>query len=97
MENEDKHLEKEPDIEYGRYTYADYLTWKMEEMVELIKGKVFKREAAAPRMSHQKVSVKLTTAFHGFLKGKRCQVFHAPFDVRLPVRSKRNQDIDTVV
>lgn len=97
MENEDKHLVKEPDIEYGRYTYADYLTWETEEMVELIKGKVFKRDAAAPRMSHQKVSVNLTSAFHGFLKGKRCQVFHAPFDVRLPVKSKRNQDIDTVV
>lgn len=52
MENEDKSLVKKPDIEYGRYTYADYLTWEMDEMVELIKGKVFKREAAAPRMSH---------------------------------------------
>lgn len=97
MEKEDKHVVKEPDIEYGRYTYADYLTWDMDVMVELIKGKVFKRDAAAPRMSHQKVSVILTTAFHGFLKGRRCQVFHAPFDVRLPVKSKKNQDIDTVV
>lgn len=39
----------------------------------------------------------MTTIFHGFLKGKTCQVFHAPFDVRLPVTSKKNQDIDTVV
>ncbi|SEF88733.1 hypothetical protein SAMN03080598_01765 [Algoriphagus boritolerans DSM 17298 = JCM 18970] len=39
MENEGKHLVKEPDIEYRRYTYADYLTWEMEETVELIKGK----------------------------------------------------------
>lgn len=31
------------------------------------------------------------------MKGKLCQVFHAPFDVRLPVKSKKNQDIDTVV
>lgn len=87
----------EPDIEYGRYSYADYLTWQMDEMVELIKGKVFKRDAAAPRMSHQKVSVRLTSIFFNFLQGKSCQVFHAPFDVRLPVKSKRNQDIDTVV
>lgn len=97
MENEDKHLVKEPDIEYGRYTYADYLTWEMDEIVELIKGKVFKREAAAPRMSHQKISMRLSVEFFNFLKGKTCQVFHAPFDVRLPVKSKRNQDIDTVV
>ncbi|MBA4302004.1 MAG: hypothetical protein C0433_18160 [Cyclobacterium sp.] len=97
MEDEKLPTVKEPDIEYGSYTYADYLTWKMDVMVELIKGKVFKRDAAAPRMSHQKISVSLTTIFHGFLKGKPCQVFHAPFDVRLPVKSKRNQDIDTVV
>lgn len=97
MENEDKYLVKEPDIEYGRYSYADYLTWEMDEMVELIKGKVFKREAAAPSMSHQKVSIRLAAEFFNFLKGKTCQVFHAPFDVRLPVKSKRNQDIDTVV
>jgi Uma2 family endonuclease len=97
MEDEEKHIVKEPDIEYGSYTYADYLTWEMEEMVELIKGKVFKRDVAAPRMSHQKVSIHLSTEFFNFLKGKTCQVFHAPFDVRLPVKSKRNQDIDTVV
>lgn len=97
MENEDKNLVKEPDIEYGRYTYADYLTWEMDEIVELIKGKVFKRDAAAPRMSHQKVSGNLVAEFVNFLRGKTCQVFHAPFDVRLPVKSKRNQDIDTVV
>ncbi len=24
------------------YTYAEYLTWQFEEMVELIKGKIFK-------------------------------------------------------
>ncbi len=97
MEKEDKHLVKEPDIEYGRYTYADYLTWQMDEMVELIRGKVYKWAAAAPGMSHQKVSTRLTAEFFNFLKGKTCQVFHAPFDVRLPVKSKKNQDIDTVL
>lgn len=97
MKSEKQHTVKEPDIEYGRYTYADYLTWEMDEMVELIKGKVFKRDAAAPRMSHQRVSVRLTSAFFNFLNGKSCQVFHAPFDVRLPLNSKKNQDIDTVV
>ncbi len=93
----DKHVVKEPDIEYGRYTYADYLTWEMDEMVELIRGKIFKRAAAAPGMNHQRVSVRLTSSFFNFLKGKTCQVFHAPYDVRLPIKSKKNQDIDTVV
>ena len=97
MEKEDKDLVKEPDIEYGRYTYADYLTWEMDEMVELIKGKVFKWAAAAPSTSHQKVSLRLGSAFLMSLKNGPCQAFQAPYDVRLPVKSKRNQDIDTVV
>ncbi len=66
MDSEKQHTVKEPDIEYGRYSYADYLTWQMDEMVELIKGKVFKRDAAAPGMSHQRVSVRLTSAFSIF-------------------------------
>jgi Uma2 family endonuclease len=97
MEKEKLSTVNEPDIEYGRYSYADYLTWQMDEMVELIKGKVFKRDAAAPSLSHQKVSIRLSAIFYNFLQGKSCQVFHAPFDVRLPVKSKKNQDIDTVV
>lgn len=97
MESGEKHTLKEPDIEYGRYSYADYLTWEMEEMVELIKGKVYKWAAAGPGMSHQNVSLRLASAILIFLKGKSCKVFQAPFDVRLPVRSNKNQDIDTVL
>jgi Uma2 family endonuclease len=80
----------------GRYTYADYLTWQMEEMVELIKGKIFK-QAAAPRVNHQRISGIVFTSIFNFLKGKKCEVFAAPFDVRLPVKSKKHEDIDTVV
>lgn len=80
----------------GRYTYADYLTWELDQMVELIKGKVF-RFAAAPRTNHQRVSLKIATALFTFLQDKPCEVFAAPFDVRLPGRSLKNEDIDTVV
>lgn len=66
MKSEKQHTVKEPDIEYGPYIYADYLTWEMEEMVELIKGKVFKRDAATPKMVHQKISVRLTSLFSIF-------------------------------
>ena len=89
----------EPSADYltgGHYTYADYLTWQMEEMVELIKGKIF-RQAAAPRVNHQRIARNLITAFSIFLKEKKCEAFIAPFDVRLPVKSKKNEDIDTVV
>jgi hypothetical protein len=52
---------KEPDITYGNYTYADYLSWDMEEMVELIKGRVFKKAAAAPKRIHQWLAGNLHT------------------------------------
>jgi len=87
---------EEPFSEYGRYTYADYLTWQLDEMVELIRGKVF-RQAAAPRVVHQRVAGKVFVELSNFLRGKKCEVFIAPFDVRLPLKSKKNEDIDTVV
>ena len=87
----------EPVSEYGTYSYADYLTWQMEEVVELIKGKVFKKAAAAPRRIHQKVSVELTLRLAGFLKGKKCEVYIAPFDVRFPTSSKEDKKIYNVV
>lgn len=87
---------KEPNFAYGSYTYADYLTWQLDEMVELIRGKVF-RQAAAPRRIHEELSVALVTRIHGFLKGGTCRVYTAPFDVRLPISSKDPTEIDTVV
>ena len=33
---------EEPDGAFSGYTHAAYLTWNFEEIVELIKGKVFK-------------------------------------------------------
>jgi Uma2 family endonuclease len=92
-----KSLVNEPDLSYGRYTYADYLSWDIEEMVELIKGKVFKRAAAAPSRIHQRVTGNLLTELNMFLKGKTCQAYSAPLDVRLPVKSKKDDKIYTVV
>ncbi|WP_317165092.1 hypothetical protein [Cyclobacterium salsum] len=31
----------EPDLECTQHSYADYLTWQVEEVVELISGKIF--------------------------------------------------------
>ncbi len=81
----------------GRYSYADYLGWQMDEMVELIKGKVFRSAAAAPRRIHQEISGKIFNKLFNFLEHHSCKLYQAPFDVRLPVKSKKNEDIDTVV
>lgn len=88
---------EEPFTEYGTYTYADYLSWDIEEMVELIKGKVFRAAAAAPRRVHQEIFGRVLTKLNIFLEGQKCKAYGAPFDVRLPVKSKKHTDIDTVV
>ncbi|WP_154856723.1 Uma2 family endonuclease [Cyclobacterium xiamenense] len=87
---------KEPIAGYGHHSYADYLSWQLDEMVELIRGKVF-RQAAAPRLIHQRISGKIFNPICNFLQGKSCEVFSAPFDVRLPVSSRDPDKIDTVV
>lgn len=81
-----------------RYTYADYLTWQFDEMVELIKGKVY-RMTPAPSLKHQRTSGNLYGLIWTFLKDKQCECFSAPFDVRLPLPPAHQKDnkIDTVV
>lgn len=43
----------------GSYGYADYLTWKIKERIELIKGKIMEI-SPAPTRFHQRISMKLT-------------------------------------
>jgi len=79
------------------YTYADYLSWKFTEYVELIRGKVM-RKMSAPVTAHQQCSMNFSGELYTHLKGKTCRVFAAPFDVRL-TRSTGNGDaqVRTVV
>ena len=86
---------KEPDPS-GTYTYADYLTWEWEQMAELIHGKIFKM-SPAPSSAHQRISGNLHGPLWNYFHGKKCQLFLAPFDVRLPGPSKKDKDIVTVV
>jgi Uma2 family endonuclease len=80
------------------YTYADYLNWRFEDVVELIRGKIFKM-SPAPGSNHQDVSRNLLLQIGAYLKGKGCKVYHAPFDVRLHLPSQEQDDetVDTVV
>lgn len=88
---------KEPDLS-GTYTYADYLTWDWDQLAELIHGKIFKM-SPAPGSRHQGISQNLSGQLWHYLRGKKCKVFAAPFEVRLPGPSKKkdNRDIITVV
>lgn len=83
----------------GTYSYADYLTWKFDERVELIKGKI-SLMCPAPNVQHQQLSVYLTGTLFIYFQNKPCQLFAAPFDVRLYDRRKsilQNKEIFTVV
>jgi Uma2 family endonuclease len=81
----------------AEYTYANYILWQLQERVELIKGRI--RQMAAPNMRHQRISGKIYREMSWFLKGQRCDVFSAPFDVRLPLptHQRKGDQVDTVV
>ena len=97
MDAEKNDRVEEPNATYGYYSYADYLTWPMDLVVELIQGRLFKKAAAAPNRIHQRVSLKLSVKLYQFLEGKTCQVYEAPFDVRFPIDSKEDHRIFDVV
>jgi Uma2 family endonuclease len=66
------------------YSIADYLSWQFEEMVELIKGTIYKM-SPAPRSGHQAVSTNLVGILFHYLRqnDKSCRLFSVPFDVYL--------------
>jgi Uma2 family endonuclease len=99
-----RYVVKEPPIEYGvmnpiRYTYADYLSWMDEKRREIIDGVVYDL-FGAPTRSHSEIS----GSFFGkvwnyvFRRKRKCKIYHAPFDVRIPkYRETADNEIYTVV
>ncbi|MBL7798619.1 MAG: Uma2 family endonuclease [Saprospiraceae bacterium] len=78
----------------GSYTYADYLLWQFTERVELLRGKI--RRMAAPSVKHQQISIRFSRLLANALWQTPCQVFAAPFDVRL-TRMRNDKEVKTVV
>ncbi|HTG55958.1 MAG TPA: Uma2 family endonuclease [Niabella sp.] len=79
-----------------KYTYADYLTWRFKEAVELIKGKLFIL-SPAPASWHQKIAANLVLKIGNHFDGQNCNMFFAPFDVRLMKNKSSDYEITTVV
>ncbi len=75
----------------GTYSYADYLLWKLKERVELIKGKVMEM-SPAPNRYHQKVSGNLYGKLFNCFDDHVCDLYSAPFDVRLLDKKKSTTD-----
>ena len=80
------------------YTYADYLTWNFQERLEILKGRIFKM-SPAPSRKHQEISIELTGIFYNYFKKTPCNVYVAPFDVRLKnfKKSTSDKEITTVL
>lgn len=81
------------------YSYADYLLWRLDERVELIRGKLAKM-SPAPNRRHQEI---ITNLFGLFLNkmaiGAHCKIYTAPFDVRLVKNplGKLDNEVYTVI
>jgi len=78
-----------------KYTYADLAQWPEDERWELIEGIPY--AMTAPQRLHQKIVSELGRQIGNYLQGKTCEIYVAPFDVRLPYRDEADNDVETVV
>lgn len=82
--------------ENRRYTFADALAWEENERIEIIGGELVMM--APPARIHQKISGELFRQLANFLDGKACEVYAAPFAVRLFERDEDTpNEVDTLV
>ena len=83
-------------VESKKYSYEDYLNWPDEERWEIIEGIPYNMSPAPSRI-HQKISTELSRQFANFLVNKPCEVYAAPFDVRLCEKNDKDNEIYTIV
>ena len=82
--------------EKRRYTFADCLTWGENERIEIINGEAFMM--APLSRTHQKISGEIFRQIANYLAGKKCEVYAAPFAVRLFEQDGDSpEDVDTMV
>ncbi len=77
-------------------TYADYLKWEDGERWEIINGIPY-NITSAPNSSHQRLSVELSRQISNYLLYKTCDIYAAPFDVRLGSKKQADNVINNVV
>ncbi len=78
------------------YNYGDYEKWKDTERWEIIDGDVYAM-SPTPDTEHQTLLVNLCVAVGDFLKGHKCKLFVAPYDVLLPKGEEADKLVKTVV
>ncbi|MDQ0965000.1 Uma2 family endonuclease [Flavobacterium sp. W4I14] len=78
------------------YSYADYMRFEFEERLEIIKGYIFKMSPAPSRI-HQKISGRIFNPIYNVFNSHKCEVYAAPFDVRLARKNVDDKEVFTVV
>ena len=78
-----------------KYTFADYESWPEDERREIIAGIPY--AIAAPSRLHQKTVLKLGNQIDQYFDNKPCEIYSAPFNVRLPIENEANEFIETTV
>jgi Uma2 family endonuclease len=78
------------------YTYGDYCRWPDDERWELIDGLPFDM-CPAPTRQHQKLVLEIGRQLGNQLEDGPCEVYVAPFDVRLAEGEEPDEEIVNVV
>lgn len=75
------------------YNYKDYLSLRFEKPIEIINGEIFFM-APAPSRIHQKIITELSRKIGNYIEDNKgeCEVYVAPFDVRLKTLEDTNED-----
>ena len=77
-------------------TYSDYMNLPSDgRRYELINGSIYAMAGAGRR--HQRIVLALALQIGEKLRGKRCELFMAPFDVRVPRAGQAENDATSVV
>lgn len=87
--------EKAVDYHYGgkKVSYEEFMEIyeKSDLRMEYINGEIVL--LSSPSMAHQEISGDLYIMFREYLKGKKCKVFYAPFDVHFYKQGFREPDV----
>ena len=79
-----------------KYTFADLLGWPEQPWYELVDGEAVM--FATPMRRHQKIVGRLFNKIFNYLDGKKCEVYDAPFGVRLfQKEGEKTEDADTLL
>jgi len=81
-------------LERNDYTYEDWLEMDNNERIEILDGTLYMK--GEPSRRHQKISTNLIVELGTFLKGKKCELYHDQFLVRLNKKTIVHPDISVI-